>query len=305
VRTEAMKWFVDNSSAGGASIGIGLSPTAATTVQMTATDGGQNQQTATQSITWTVTDLAQSPAAVTIRKGDSLLLTATGTGTTLTIDGNGDGTFEFSGAPGDNYACTYNTTGTITARAKIDGVQVGTLSVTIVDSTLPNCLVCAVGLSVTRLVSVAPTSQASNVTVNHCTDLTVGFTNQVVSGGVNVAFLATDVVPGLMFARIGGADGPVMKMGQVQPCKLIFTGPDTPRQEVSSDGNAKFGFSLTMSPYYSGAYLKFVNGVGGNTFDNGQSTMYQYSQDIFPGVFIYYVHGPRNGATCNYVEIEP
>src|SRR5208283_4595721 len=130
-----------------AAIGIDLSATATTHVAVTASDG-TNSNTVSQDITWTVTDLAgksSSSDTVTIRKGDSLLLTASGSGSVLTIDADGDSIVDITSVPGAATAFQYATAGTFIATAKIDGTEVGTLTVVVVDVQMNKAIAAEVG----------------------------------------------------------------------------------------------------------------------------------------------------------------
>src|SRR5262249_15647811 len=106
---------------------------------------GQSTTDVTQMITWTPTDLNGKSAStdiVKIRKNDSLLLTASGTGAVLTIDADGDGLVDLTGAPDNNFAYQYATSGTFVAQAWIDGNLVGTLTVVVVDVNFNGPIAC-------------------------------------------------------------------------------------------------------------------------------------------------------------------
>ncbi|MFH0938067.1 MAG: hypothetical protein V1899_02115 [Planctomycetota bacterium] len=141
---------------GGGVIGITRSPTTATRVKITASNLFGESGESNQNIIWTATDLKNksfSADMIRIRRGDSLLLTASGAGKKLTLavvaqasslQPNTDFSVvaqasslqpntDFSGAPGNRFAYRYDKAGTYVAQAWIDGVAVGSLTVIVIE----------------------------------------------------------------------------------------------------------------------------------------------------------------------------
>lgn len=125
-------WYADAMGDPGKPSGIPLNPDAPTSLKLTA------RPDATISlgceITWTPTDLSRrssSEPALHIRKGDSLLLTASGQGALLEIDADGDGVYELSGVPGQKFPVAFNVSGIVAVGARIDGVAVGSMNVAV------------------------------------------------------------------------------------------------------------------------------------------------------------------------------
>jgi hypothetical protein len=117
-------------------------------------------------LTWTATDLAQTTASentIRIRKGDSLLLTANGTGTALEIDADGDGAFEKSGVPGQNFPHQYTSAGTFVAKAKIDGIEAGSLTIIVIGVDLKGITGCQVNYLRAKEVLVSPATEVASV----------------------------------------------------------------------------------------------------------------------------------------------
>ncbi|HOW73054.1 MAG TPA: hypothetical protein PKY77_20860 [Phycisphaerae bacterium] len=304
VRYSSMRWYADNASAGGDAIGIGLSATAATGLEVIGTDAQNNQQSATQSIEWMPTNIAVG-GSLTIRRGDSLLLTAPGTGT-LEIDANGDSTMDYTGQAGDKYAYKYSTAGVYSATAKVGGTTVGTVTVTVVEAVLPTVLACQKDNTIVRKIVVNPAAQAANVTVNLSADGTVNITPTVVSDGINVAFYATETVAPRIFARIGGDDGPVLATDMLRPFKFVYAGPDVPRREVYADGDAKFMHTIKMEPFVPGAKLQFATYSGGATFENGSYLMQKMSDDLGDNTYTFPIYAPKTwGVTCHQLYVIP
>jgi hypothetical protein len=202
---------------------VPLSASASVTVSVTRADLGT---VLSQEVTWTPTDLAQltdSEDTTLIRKHDSLLLTASGSGAVLTIDADGDANVDLTGVPGDQWSFTYSTPGTFVAKAFIDDVEVGSLTVKVVSATFPLKVACQVGY--TRPV---------NVTVNGVLDTEVLLLPSAASDlEVSVADAnANPVVLSVkpfrrgtpeLVARLGAADGPVIAEREVDEFTLAFS----------------------------------------------------------------------------------
>ncbi len=280
-RWTPVKWFADNASSGGASLGVTLSSTAATSVQVTAQNAFSESNVATQNITWASTDLtgkSWSTDTVRIRKGDSLLLTATGSGTALLIDGDGDGTLELSGAPGDKFAKAYNTAGSFTVTAKIDGSEVGSMTVVVVSVNLQGPIACQVNYTRPKEVLVSPAAEAVNVTFQPAD--TFWLDASVASYTANGANL--NLKPKLrgtpvLTARIGGANGPALAGQGIDEFTL-----DVPaRWSAIVDMDSNTGTSkLTIRPFVEGVTVRFEMFASTSTFTGGV-TSFEIASDDF------------------------
>ena len=98
-------------------------------------------------ITWTPTLIESGYSqTVTIRKGDSLLLgSAIQTGEVLEIDVDGDGDFDFTGSPADTFPVAYNEYGTFEVVTRLDGVEVGSITVNVPKVLFPENVACEIG----------------------------------------------------------------------------------------------------------------------------------------------------------------
>ena len=99
-------------------------------------------------VEWRALDLSSCDSAsdsLSLKEGESILLTASGTGTELLVDTDGDGVADLTGAPGDVFEATYSADGSYEVIATIDEVEVGSLMVDVVDVTLPKRIVARVG----------------------------------------------------------------------------------------------------------------------------------------------------------------
>jgi len=300
--------------------GIELDPAAPTSV--TVNGGGQND---TKAITWTKTVL-NGAAAVTIRQGDSLLLTAgtAGTGTALTIDGDGDGTVDITGAPGDAAAFQYSTAGTYTSVAKVDGVQVGTLTVTVVGVSLPQPfvqLMNSVGLA-TLPVTVTPASASNQVTVtsgdvyclsipiNGYTETGFNMTPKPVANVTEGSQGPSDIDPRRVLTRLGGRNGPLLSEKTLQPVQIIYNDVvefGRPTLLEYKDGDYLIGGSFRMEPMVADVTLEMEIFTGGNTFLDGSRKMIVNTSDFDENdSYNFYMTGPTiDIKTCHRVKLVP
>jgi hypothetical protein len=267
-------WYADNT---GTPLGITLSPTAATNVSVTATDGPFTN-TASQDITWTATDLAgqnSSSDTVTIRMGDSLLLTASGSGTVLTIDPDGNGV-QFTDALGNNFPYQYSTAGTYTAQAWIDGNSMGTLTVVVVSLVELKPVDIQVGYTRVQAVAdseyrtISPIGEVSDIYFTSNNQFLLTVTETVVSetSSLNMTPLTQ---PGNMFmlARLGSATGPSLSVIAVNE----FTLDDTAAQGVWINPNTGAGTAtFTMHPFLPGMIFDFDMFAHTSTFLNGATS---------------------------------
>ncbi|MCY3019443.1 MAG: PA14 domain-containing protein [Planctomycetota bacterium] len=240
-------------------------------------------------VTWQVTDLAgkeSSNTSIVIRKDDALLLTATGAGAVLTLDADGDGVVDYSGAPGDKFPFAYSTAGTFTAEAKIDGVSVGTLQVTVMDADLHKPIACQVGYTREKNVVVAPFAAAANVvfTPGDVASLAVAvkgpFDN---TDGQGTALYLTALKRGtpVLVARLGSASGPIITYKEVDE----YTIEQDARAVIVVNGTTEVGtVTLTMRPYIPELIYHFDMFASQSTFAGGL-TYFEANSSTFQQVF--------------------
>jgi hypothetical protein len=283
-RLSPTKWFADNNCSAGVSpaYGVVLSSSAATHVEVTAENDFAETNTTAQNITWTATDLAGksfSTDILRIRKGDSLLLTATGSGTTLEIDGNGDDTYEHSGAPGDRFPTAYNTAGSFIVKAKIDSMEVGSLSVTVVSVNLRGPIACAVNFQREKDVDVSPASEAGNVTFsgNDAFWLTASL-KQTTTAGATLYLKPLRRGAPILTARLNGATGPLLSKQAVDEYTL-----DVPaRTGMIINDDTNIGSSkVVLRPFIPNVRVCFNMFASLSTFTGGTTSFSVNSSDAF------------------------
>jgi len=280
VRENPLRFYADNSST---PLGITLSDTQATLVEVTATNDNLDTNTDSQNITWTVTDLAglfASSNSVTIRKGDSLLLTATGTGQILKIDPENDGTFEHSGAPGDKFASPYNTAGTFIAKAEIDSVEVGSLTVHVIGVDLLLPFAGQVDFERPKNFKIFPVPQAGNVSVTARDPfLLEASVDSLTAEGVQALLKARR--RGDLFVQIRIPSGAVIEEGEFDE----FTVDVPARKGILISEDTDSGTTkTTINPYIAGLDVTYKIFAGTSTFGGGV-TEFTENTDNFTQVF--------------------
>jgi len=224
---------------------VALNPDAATSIEIKY----GNDVVKSQSVTWTPTVIdTDSGQTVTIIRGNSLLLASeVTTGEDLLIDADGNGTFELSGDVGDMFPTAYDTAGTYSVTSRVGEVDVGWLTVEVVDVTFPDKVACQVGFTrdVTVVVAradaaniVFSATQSASMTVE-----TVDIVNDVAHLRITPLTRGTPTV----VARLG-VGGPIIAAREVDEFTL-----DVPsRVGAIIDDDVDVGTSkLTMRPYVS------------------------------------------------------
>jgi hypothetical protein len=306
------RWYLDDSPTGGASIGVALDPASAITLSVTATRTG-GSATTSQAIAWTVTDLDGQDAAtnsVTIREGDSLLLTATGGTGDLTINADGDLTFEWpdtgTKSPGDTYEYRYADAGTYDAEAKIGGVSVGTLKVIVVGTDLSTAIGCEFDTLRTKDIAVTPPDQAGNVvlTVSHPSQ--VDLEQNVTATGIEAMLTASQTGTTHIYARLGGEDGPIVTTQEVHAFELTWAfSLAEPAIMTFDDGDVLVSGALEMVPRYDGHRLRLYIFAGGTLFYPGSNAEVFVDTDDFDQSdhYAFYMIKSQAGGVCKAIEV--
>ncbi|MFH0938869.1 MAG: hypothetical protein V1899_06275, partial [Planctomycetota bacterium] len=312
-RLTAGKWFANNTSAGastggvsitgtgggssggsnvigsGGALGVTLSPTAATHVTVTASNPFGDVGAATQNITWTATDLkgkSFSADTLRIRRGDSLLLTASGAGKKLTIAVVVQASclppkIDFSGAPGNRFAYRYDTPGVYVAQAWIDGIAVGSLTVIVIEVNMNKDLASQVlferinditkDMTINPISPISPINQVTQLPAiwfgSNDATLLKAFTT-VKDGTTSLHLRPLKRGNQYVLARLGGSTGPLLAMRKVWEFTI-----DTPALE-STVINAQTGIgttTLTVRPHVPNVDFNFLMAGHTATFAGGKT----------------------------------
>jgi hypothetical protein len=211
---------------------------------------GFGQTVLDSELTWSATNLTGSNSwntTIRVRRGDSLLLTATGAGSVLEIDGDGNGTFEHTGAPGAKFAQTYNNVGSLVAKAKIDGVEVGTITVSTLEVDLRGPIASEIGYSREKDVTVNPQSQIGNVvfTSEGTSAMDVSIKNYIATGATLHLKPLTRGAPALV-ARLETTVGLILAKQEVD--EYTITSFAEPVYDRDEEGFGHMDFILHMEP---------------------------------------------------------
>jgi hypothetical protein len=301
VRESPSRWYADSPDAG--PLGIPLTqaaPSASVTIQ-SKNGAGAVIGTVTQTVTWTATDLTGKTAgadSITIRRGDSLLLTATGVGKTLTINIANHGTSDSTGAPGDTFAVCYGASGVFNTVAKIDGSDIGSLSVTVVDVALAPPVGVRMGHKRLKTLRVSPAGVLGLVprmvfvpSVLAALDVAV---DSVAEDSVTLALNAHATGTASVQARIGGPTGPVVRDLETHTFSLKYLTPRAAPTFTINDGDILTGNALRMKPLYPGHRIRLFILSGGARFEStGTGERFVDTGDFDDnGEYLYYVVTP-------------
>jgi hypothetical protein len=255
---------------------VGISATQATRIDVTATDG-TTSNTVSQEIVWTPTDLKgniDSSKTVTVRKGDSLLLTDTEDGTALWIDTKAGGTpATFGGLPGSHFACKFDATGTFTITATVTKADNSTvkhyLLVKVLSVNLDGPIACEVGYQREKGVDIfggvnADVSFSTND--SYLMDVSV---KQATTYGSRLFLKTKKRGTPILLARLPGVNGPLLAMQEVDE----FTLETSLKQYVMIDTSTGSGFGkVVVRPYIANLDFQFAMFAHTSTFTNGATT---------------------------------
>lgn len=258
------RFYANNSST---TRGITLSTTTATVVSVT-----NNVNTVNQSVTWTPTDIVTAND-ITIRKGDSLLLTASGTGTTLEIDSDWQSesfTPEHTGIVGDNFVQTFNTTGIFIVSGQIDGALTESVTVTVIDASFDEAIACQINYEREKLVSLSGADvEALTFTSSFDDNLSVKL-NRWTSAGLIIDIMPLDICIDHAAIRINGENGPILDIREIE--EFTFQTQATEYIGVVDefeDGSLVVESNLEIWPKLTGLTIDMKIHTSGLTFEDG------------------------------------
>jgi hypothetical protein len=289
VRLNSTRAYANAVTTENAPHGIPLDEDSPALLSVIATDG-VNSQTHAYALVWSPTSLngkSWSEDEILVRKGDSLLLTATGVGAVLTIDADGDGTVDFTGVPGDRFPYTYGSAGIRFAEAKIDGESVGSLTVKVLSVDLHVPIAAVLNYQRELDVYVQPAGETGKIVFQAAnqTELAVG-TKSVSTTGATLTLNPSVLTDSPLIARIGDANGPmigiepleVFKMESLNNQLMAFTRDEddfgtgvlrfkiTPRTVIAND--------KPETPEVEGLFFDLTLRGSGICFEeNGQTTL--------------------------------
>lgn len=282
-------WFAGNTTDG---LGVTLSANGPTRLVATA-QVGEREMSVSQDLTWAPIDLRKVKSSsnnVLIRRNDALLFTCGGNGTQLVIDADGDGSDDFLGDVGAQYPFKYQQTGSFIAKAKVDGAEVGSLVVTVVDVGLGGATACEVGYSATRDVSIRPFIAYRKINfyendsdilkvenLGRLDPTVVDETGQAIDvddlyaiAKVRVGFSVLKRGVSVLLARLNGSTGPIVSYQIIDDFTLDLAAA---REAQISTYNDTGSSLVVMRPYIPDLTLKLEMFAHSSTFLGGAPTL--------------------------------
>jgi len=234
-----------------------LDPNTASPLSFAHTQTGVFQSGA---VIWTPTDIKDkdfSTREILLRRGDSLLLTATGSGNILSIDANGDSVADFTGTVGDTHPYQYSSSGIFIAEASVDGIVVGSVLVKVIDVNLQAPIACEIGFQRQKVVSVEPAASADSVLFSAADNEVLEVNrNGINATGAIVLLRVKHRGTPILLARLGASNGPIISFKEID--EFVITSGLSNGYVIHRD-ELGFGhgvFSLRMEPKISYASLR-------------------------------------------------
>ena len=250
---------------------VALAANAASTITVTQ---GSTGTVVSGEVAWTSTDLAgksDSQDSLTIRRGDSLLLTATGTGSALRIIATGANDSIYDGLPGDVMVAQYDSPGILVAEAWIDDVEVGSLTVNVVDVDLSKPIACEVNYQREKEVLISPACLASSVLFapgdSSVLDVSVkGPLSGEDGEGTTIYLMPLRRGSPVVIARLGNGDGPIIAAKEIDEFTV-----DMPAVvgTLINDGTSIGQTRVTLRPYIPFLRFQFDMFASTSTFEGG------------------------------------
>jgi len=274
VRASTRRWYANTASGGGQPAGVQLTAGQGTPLTVVTTANGANTS-ATHTLTWTVTDVTGAvpgQIALTIRPGDSLLVTASSSGgTALALDPAYNGTTfnaVLTGSSGQPIVVTYPTSGLYTLAARVNGVVVGSATVKIPTVDFLGPIASQVNYQRAKDVTIMPASltDAVSFTSNDESRCQVAATATTATGAtMSIRALYEDDYT--LQARIGGVNGPLLKTLTLDDFVASSTAATSMKFiEQYADGTKVVEATLSMRPVVPNLTFSMHAFVSGITF---------------------------------------
>lgn len=292
-------------------MGIPLDPTRPVAVRFTGHPENTTYES-TMNLSWLPTDLCQRIAgepALQIRKGDSLLLTASGTGSLLEIDGDGDGVYELSGVPGQEFPVAFNASGQFTVSAKIDGLDAGSLRVAVAAVILSKDLSyvrSSISGDTITMTSEQPRSLYPDMLFFVLPPGAVTLSSSSTTNAVRITVSSSSAsfVGTHLQARLHHSRGPLLAECEVRVLVQSIEGRSySPVLRKYADGSRLFGNCVTLKNPFPDAALKLSLTNAGPVFaDTGTSirivSAEEFDQNNQANVYI--ISSPDSASSAGY-----
>jgi hypothetical protein len=274
----------------------------------TVTVKADSSTIASGTVTWEPTDLSgKNPQdhQIVLRKDDSLLLTASGSGT-VEIDPYGTGTYTEITEP---LAALYDTPGAYTAAARVNGADVGSVQVRVVDIDLDptDPLAARVGSRRDKEIPVLG-GEPEDVFFTAANPAEIEVTHLNPSDPSQVAFRLLPLQRGdgyFFVARLEDESGPIVRTQEIKTFTLDFTTKTrNPVFEQYSDGDALVGAGVLMEPWYPALKIQLEMLSGGSVFENGSTEYWIHTNDFDQnGQSNVYIISSASAIVCHFARV--
>jgi hypothetical protein len=280
---------------------VPLASSAATVVTVSSESGGLTE---TKSIRWIPKNIL-SGGNLTIRKGDSLLLTAYPSGGAVPPSSGSCaitvGSTQYSTSPAEPVAHSFSAAGTYLVSASFsDGSETasGSITVTVLGYSFSTAPQCWVGRARNWDVPNLPSEVVLQV------DSRIALTELAPTGNSEqrMQLQIDQNEPRYAVARIG-ANGPVLAAARADGFKL-FAGPDTYNYtvEVYPDESRLIETMVISSPVSPTINVKVSIIVGGVTFDDGTTVKYLTFDELGQSTVRFLMPASAETANCHRIE---
>jgi hypothetical protein len=318
VETEGgTRWYVAGKGTVRTEFGIDLDPADPVAV---ALSNGSPSNSLTQTVAWTVTDLANLPYGMVqmdVRTNDSLLVTSSATGKhlVLTVSSNGgqpNVVSQADSAPGRTTIIRFDHAGIYDVAASIDGKSAGSLRVTAISVDLKGPIACEIGYQRIKDVAATPTGILGTTSVMFTSsdpdDLIV--TSHLTPTGERLALLPAFRSRGSLQARLHDSQGPLLSSQPIDE----FTITSNATQGVQfiktmPDGSTMAKAMLTMTPLISDLDVVLRGLIAGITFEDSTTIKHvnsnAFTRSALWGTYPYYlIRGPgKTGHYCHTIIV--
>ncbi|MBA2676947.1 MAG: hypothetical protein H0U76_00900 [Ktedonobacteraceae bacterium] len=276
-------WYA-TTSPGQLALGLTLSPDSPRHIQV---DNGDSQNSLFEEAVWEVTDVSNMPYGqdpYILRRGDSLLLTASGTGATLTITISGPGAIHdiLNGPAGNPMPYQFSAAGPYQLVTTIDGRSVATTNIKAVGADLLGPIACEIGYQRIKNVASQPASALQDLIFTAGDPGSFLVSPGLNSGGVQQLFLTPLTVgtPRLQ-ARLARDPHPIISSLGIDEFTFSTTGAKLVQViQTNPDGSLLTRGRMTMTPLVRDLEVQMHAFIAGVTFDDSTTNKSVYTNDF-------------------------
>ena len=293
VAEDASRWYLDNGSESGLPRGVVLQEGSPVSVALVAALSDGSFSSVTQEFSWQTTDVFESAGTtVTLRRGDSLLLTVCCDGALLELDTDGDGVYDVASTPSSEFPVAFDVTGSVAVTARIDGDATAVMPVLVIEAAVSTPIACQKDYKRQKDIGVFPAGASSRL-VWVPADAESMYVTSGSSEGTSVGLVLQPLTTGtvVLQSRLGAVDGPILSESKVGAFEMRSDLLDYVKAVGSlEDGTRLVETNVQIVPYLSGLDFHFHIFSVGATFLDSTIDM-EISSDLFEedGSLLYHV----------------